>query len=147
MRHAMAFRIYARLRGDERHIRSGRYELTPGAGWNEILDALTEGRVVTVPMTVPEGFRLAQMVPRIARAAGGPGRVRAGDAGRGGRRRTLRRAGARPRGVPLPGHVPVRRRRARGRRPQGHDPPVPRGVDARAARPPGLPGNERSGRW
>ncbi len=68
VRHATAFRIYARLRGDERHIRAGRYELTPGAGWNEILGALTEGRVVTVPMTVPEGFRLTQMAPRIARA-------------------------------------------------------------------------------
>ncbi len=67
VRHATAFRIYARLRGDERHIQAGRYELTPGAGWNEILGALTEGRVMTVPMTVPEGFRLAQMAPRIAR--------------------------------------------------------------------------------
>ncbi|MHB1192625.1 MAG: endolytic transglycosylase MltG [Longimicrobiales bacterium] len=72
VRHATAFRIYARLRGDERHVRAGRYELTPGAGWNEILNALIEGRVVTVPMTVPEGFRLAQMAPRIARASEAP---------------------------------------------------------------------------
>lgn len=66
VRHVTAFRVYARLRGDDRHIRAGRYELTPGAGWNQILDALIEGRVVTVPMTVPEGFRLTQMAPRIA---------------------------------------------------------------------------------
>jgi len=43
--------------------------MAPGTAWNEILGALTEGRVVTVPMTVPEGFRLTQMAPRIARAS------------------------------------------------------------------------------
>ena len=69
VRHATSFRLYARLRGDDRRIRAGRYEMTPGTGWNEILGALTEGRVVTVPMTVPEGFRLVQMAPRIARAS------------------------------------------------------------------------------
>jgi UPF0755 protein len=69
VRHATGFRLYARLRGDDRRVRAGRYEMTPGSGWNEILGALTEGRVVTVPMTVPEGFRLAQMAPRIAVAS------------------------------------------------------------------------------
>lgn len=69
VRHATAFRLYARLRGDDRRIRAGRYELTPGSGWNHILGVLVEGRVVTVPMTVPEGFRLTQMASRIARAS------------------------------------------------------------------------------
>jgi UPF0755 protein len=69
VRYPTAFRLYARLRGDDRRIRAGRYELTPGSGWSEILGALVEGRVVTVPMTVPEGFRLAQMAPRIARTS------------------------------------------------------------------------------
>lgn len=68
VRHATLFGLYARLRGDDRRIRAGRYELTPGSGWNGVLGILVEGRVVTVPMTVPEGFRLAQMAPRIARA-------------------------------------------------------------------------------
>ena len=63
---AGAFQLYARIRGDDRHIRAGRYRLTPGTSWGEILDALTEGRVVTVRMMVPEGSRLPQIVPRIA---------------------------------------------------------------------------------
>lgn len=72
VRHATAFRMYASLRGDDRRIRAGRYELTPGSGWNQILGILVEGRVVTIPMTVPEGFRLAQMAPRIAQVAEAP---------------------------------------------------------------------------
>jgi UPF0755 protein len=63
---ATAFRVYARLRGDDRRVRSGRYRLVPGTGWDQLLTVLTEGRVVTVPMTVPEGFRLTQIAPRIA---------------------------------------------------------------------------------
>jgi len=64
-----AFRLFARLRGDDRRVRSGRYVLTPGTGWRQILAILTEGRVVTVPMTVPEGLRLDQIAPRIAGVA------------------------------------------------------------------------------
>ena len=72
VRHPGAFQLYAYLRGDDRRIRAGRYELTPGSGWNEILRVLMEGRVVTVPMTVPEGFRLTQMASRIAQVAEAP---------------------------------------------------------------------------
>ena len=75
VRRATAFRLYASLRGDDRHIRAGRYELTPGSGWNQILGILVEGRVVTIPMTVPEGFRLTQMAPRIATVAEVPEEV------------------------------------------------------------------------
>jgi UPF0755 protein len=64
--HPTLFRGYARLRGDDRNIRSGRYMLRQGMGWGPILDWLTEGRVLTVAFTVPEGFTLRQMVPRIA---------------------------------------------------------------------------------
>ncbi|HKJ03377.1 MAG TPA: endolytic transglycosylase MltG [Longimicrobiales bacterium] len=64
------FRLYARLRGDDRQVKSGRYALTPGAPWKEILDDLTRGRVMTVPLTIPEGFRLSQIAPRIAAISG-----------------------------------------------------------------------------
>ena len=66
VRHAMAFRLYARLRGADRRIQAGRYLLTPGTSWSEILATLIEGRVVTARMTVPEGFRLPQIASRIA---------------------------------------------------------------------------------
>jgi UPF0755 protein len=64
------FRAYARLRGADRQVKSGRYALAPGAPWKEILDALTRGRVVTVPVTIPEGFRITQIAPRIAEVSG-----------------------------------------------------------------------------
>jgi UPF0755 protein len=70
IRYAPAFALYARFRGDDHRVRSGRYRLVPGTPWIDILRALVEGRVVTVPMTVPEGFRLTQMAARIAGVSG-----------------------------------------------------------------------------
>lgn len=61
-----AFRVYARLRGDDRNIRAGRFLIPAGSGWGALLDTLTTGRMVMVPMTIPEGFWLTQMAPRIA---------------------------------------------------------------------------------
>jgi UPF0755 protein len=60
------FRIYSRMRGVDRQVRAGEYTFRIGASWSLILDDLTEGRVVTESLTVPEGFTLKQMVPRIA---------------------------------------------------------------------------------
>ena len=64
------FRAYARLRGADRAVRAGHYELRPGQSWNELLTNLIEGRAITERMTIPEGFMLKQMAPRIASAAG-----------------------------------------------------------------------------
>lgn len=63
------FRIYTRLRGADREIRSGRYAFPADASWGRILDDLTAGHIVTTPLTVPEGFTLRQIAPRIARVA------------------------------------------------------------------------------
>lgn len=59
------FGLYARLRKDDRRIRSGRYVFREGDGWPNLLDALVAGRVVTIPVTIPEGFTLRQMAVRI----------------------------------------------------------------------------------
>lgn len=67
-----AFRLFARIRGDDRRIHAGRYRFAPGERWGSILTALTEGRVMTVPMTIPEGFRIPQIAPRIAAVSGVP---------------------------------------------------------------------------
>jgi UPF0755 protein len=64
------FRAYARLKGAEREIRSGAYAFTPGVPWSEILHDLTIGRVLTETLTIPEGFRLTQMAPRIGAITG-----------------------------------------------------------------------------
>ena len=64
------FKLYARIRGDDRRIKSGTYELTTSSSWNAALEPLTRGTVLTQLVTIPEGFRLRQMAPRIAEIAG-----------------------------------------------------------------------------
>lgn len=60
------FTLFARWKGFDTQIRSGTYSLSPGTSWTELLDALTSGRVVTRELTIPEGWSLRQIVPRIA---------------------------------------------------------------------------------
>lgn len=60
------FELYARARGAARKIKAGRYRLATHSSWASALGRLTRGEVVTEPMTIPEGFTLAQMAPRIA---------------------------------------------------------------------------------
>ncbi len=62
--------IYARVRGLDRSVKAGNYRLERGAPTGRILDILTTGRVVTVPLTIPEGFTITAMAPRIAAATG-----------------------------------------------------------------------------
>ncbi len=66
------FRAVARVRGNDRQIRAGLYAIPPGEGWFGILDRLVEGRVVTVPMTIPEGWTLRQIAGRVATVSGTP---------------------------------------------------------------------------
>ncbi|MYG80710.1 MAG: endolytic transglycosylase MltG [Gemmatimonadetes bacterium] len=64
------FRIYARLRGLDGSVKAGTYRLWRGAPYGEVLGILTDGKVVTYPMTIPEGWTLDAMAGRIAAAAG-----------------------------------------------------------------------------
>src|SRR5690606_2452667 len=61
--HPTLFRLYVRLRRADRALRAGIYEFRRGEGWDEIVNALREGRVITVAMTIPEGWTLARMIP------------------------------------------------------------------------------------
>lgn len=61
---------YARMRDMDRSIKAGTYRIERGAPFRRILDILTTGRVVTHPMTIPEGLTIRGMAPRIAAAAG-----------------------------------------------------------------------------
>ena len=69
---APLFRAYVRLKRKDRALKSGIYALRQGESWDVIIDALSEGRVMSVPMTIPEGWTVAQMIPRIATATGLP---------------------------------------------------------------------------
>jgi len=64
------FRAYARLKGLDREVRSGQYAFMRPTPWSRILRDLTEGRVLTEALTIPEGFTLKQMAPRIASITG-----------------------------------------------------------------------------
>ncbi len=60
------FSYYVRLKGDATRIKAGTYDLPRGSRWSEALEALVAGRVVTVQLTVPEGWTVKQMAARIA---------------------------------------------------------------------------------
>lgn len=68
--HPRIFTLYARLRGAGSGLKSGQYRLRKSASWEELLDALRSGRVVTHPVTIPPGFTLRQIAPRVADVAG-----------------------------------------------------------------------------
>ncbi len=64
------FRVYARLKRADADIKAGTYELARGAGWSSTLEALVAGRVVTIALTIPEGWRVVQIAERIAPITG-----------------------------------------------------------------------------
>ncbi len=64
------FSLFARWKGLDTQVKSGTYSLTPGDDWETLLEALTTGRVVTREVTIPEGWALRQIVPRIAAFTG-----------------------------------------------------------------------------
>lgn len=55
------FRILARLRGADRSVKAGIYDLPVGAGAWTLLDILKAGRVATVRFTAPEGLTLLEL--------------------------------------------------------------------------------------
>ncbi len=68
----LGFEVAARLRGDDREIRFGDYMVPADIGWLPLLDHLVAGRVITVPLTIPEGFTLRQIAPRVSELTGIP---------------------------------------------------------------------------
>jgi len=64
------FRIYARMKGADTKIRAGAYSVPAGTSWADLLDLLTSGRVLTETLTIPEGFRLTQIAPRVGEITG-----------------------------------------------------------------------------
>lgn len=72
IRSARMFRWYASIGGRDRGIKAGTYALRPGQAWGEILNALVRGEGLLVTVTIPEGFDLRAIVPRLAKALGVP---------------------------------------------------------------------------
>jgi len=48
------------------------------AGWGDLLEIISSGNVVTIPITIPEGFTVREAAPRLAEITGGdPDSIRA----------------------------------------------------------------------
>jgi len=61
LRDSLAFRIWAKLTGGERAIKAGSYALMRGMSAPRILSVLTDGREMTVRVTIPEGSTLREI--------------------------------------------------------------------------------------
>jgi UPF0755 protein len=61
-----AFRMYARMRGADRTLKPGTYELPQGASWSFVIDKLVSGDVVTQRFTIPEAWTAQQIAERVA---------------------------------------------------------------------------------
>ena len=66
----LLFHIYARIRRLDRSVKAGTYRLARGTRSSDLLAILSEGRVVTHRITVPEGLTIKGMAKQIAAAAG-----------------------------------------------------------------------------
>ncbi len=66
------FRVYAKVRGADRGIKAGTYELRSDASWGSVLDALRSGKGVVTTVTIPEGFTLRQTEVLMATKLGVP---------------------------------------------------------------------------
>ena len=64
------FHLYVRIRRADRRLKAGTYRLSTGSSMRSALRSLSRGEVETVAMTIPEGFRVRQMAPRIAEVTG-----------------------------------------------------------------------------
>jgi UPF0755 protein len=64
---------WARVRGVDRAIKSGEYDLEPALTPLELLDKLVSGSVKTHPVTLPEGLRLDEVALRLDAAGVVPG--------------------------------------------------------------------------
>jgi UPF0755 protein len=66
------FRLYASARGRDRELKAGTYLFRRGASWNEVIDALTRGKGLVHPVTIPEGFALSSIAALLGRALSVP---------------------------------------------------------------------------
>ena len=66
------FELYARARGAAPRIKAGHYAIPAPSSWASVVRRLTRGEVLTEPVTIPEGFSLAQIAPRLAVVSGVP---------------------------------------------------------------------------
>ncbi len=62
------FRRYARLRGFDKQVKAGEYELSAAMAPRQILSTMVEGKVRLRRLTIPEGYNLVQIAAASAAA-------------------------------------------------------------------------------
>ena len=72
IRSALVLRGLARWQGSEGRLHSGEYELSPTWDVARVLEQMVEGRVVTYPVTLPEGIAAVEIAARIEQAGLAP---------------------------------------------------------------------------
>lgn len=60
------FKIWARLKGDDKKLKAGEYYLSASMTPNQILGALVEGKPYLYRLTIPEGFNLKQIAAEVS---------------------------------------------------------------------------------
>src|SRR5690606_38500447 len=68
IRSALALRGLARWQGTEGRLHAGEYELSPTWDAARVLEQMVAGRVITYPVTLPEGITAAEIAARIEQA-------------------------------------------------------------------------------
>ncbi len=61
IRNSTLFRLAGRFKGYDHHIKTGEYRLNGAMPPLKILEILKEGRIISYPITIPEGFTLNQI--------------------------------------------------------------------------------------
>ncbi|RKZ13205.1 endolytic transglycosylase MltG [bacterium] len=67
IRNALALRVWARIKSQERAVRAGEYELARGQSMAATLQALVAGPLLTHAVTLPEGWTRRQTVSGLAK--------------------------------------------------------------------------------
>jgi UPF0755 protein len=66
------FRLYATMRGEDRSIQAGIYDLRPGSSPREVLRALVAGAAASQRLVIPEGMMLSEVVNAVEQQLGIP---------------------------------------------------------------------------
>jgi UPF0755 protein len=67
--HPLKFRLFARIKGYDKHIKAGEYMLSSAMTPKKILETMVDGKVYLHRLTIPEGYNLRQ-IARVVETAG-----------------------------------------------------------------------------
>ncbi len=63
---ACKFKLLARIKGDDKKLKAGEYNLTSSMTPNQILDVLVNGKAFLYRVTIPEGFNARQIASEVS---------------------------------------------------------------------------------